>query len=81
MLLQYLLLPIKPILPNYSMTVLDYMSGKARAALEGEKLKQGERKLKLLEEAAERASKTEAVLDSNLSSDDQAKRIREIFKR
>jgi len=62
-------------------TVLDYMSGKARAALEGEKLKQGERKLKLLEEAAERASKTEAVLDSNLSSDDQAKRIREIFKR
>lgn len=62
-------------------TVLDYVSGKTRAALDGERLKQGERKLKLLEEAAERASRTEAVLDSNLSSDDQAKRIREIFKK
>jgi hypothetical protein len=39
------------------------------------------RKLALLEQAAERARKTEEVLDSKLSSTDQAQRIREIFKK
>ena len=39
------------------------------------------RRLALLEEEAERARKTEAVIDSHLSAEDQAQRLREIFKK
>ncbi len=55
--------------------------GKTKAELDVRKVSVSERRVKVLEEAAERARKTEAVLDSNISAEDQAKRIREIFKK
>lgn len=66
---------------NMQQTVLTYLSGRTKAELESAKLKLGERKIVLLEEAAERARRTEEVLDANVSAEEQAKRIREIFKK
>ena len=40
-----------------------------------------ERRITLLEAAAERAKRTEEVLESGVSGEEQAKRIREIFKK
>lgn len=53
----------------------------ARLQQASAQIKLDERRVTLLEEAAERARKTEEVLDSNVSAEDQAKRIREIFKK
>jgi len=62
-------------------TVLEYLSGKTKAELELRKLGLQERKVALLEKRAAQADAAEGVLKQNISPEEQAKRLREIFKR
>ncbi len=62
-------------------TILTFISGRTKAELEKQKLEQGERKLQLLEEKARKADAAEAVTGSNLSAEQKAERMREIFKK
>lgn len=62
-------------------TLLNYLTGQTRAEIERRKLDQGERKLALLEKKAAQADAAEKVLGQNISSEEQAARLREIFKK
>jgi hypothetical protein len=62
-------------------TVLQYLSGVTKAKLEAQKLELDARKVSVLEKKAALADQAEAVLQQNVSPEEQAMRIREIFKR
>jgi phosphoribosylanthranilate isomerase len=61
-------------------TVLSFVSGQTRFAVEQEKLRQGDRKIKLLEEKAKLADQARGVMgDTALSEEQRTSRMRELF--
>jgi DNA-binding phage protein len=63
-------------------TVMDFVSGQAKAEIEKQKLSQGERKIVLLEKKAAQADATATVLaDAQLTPAQREQRIKEIYGR
>ena len=61
-------------------TVMDYLSGQTKAGQKEIELKHSERKLQIMEKKAAAFDQAKEVIESQLSPDEQKKRLKEILK-